>query len=89
MADRMTELQRHKCMSHIRLKDTMPEVVLRRELSRRGFRFRKNVRSLPGMPDMVLSKYRTCIFVNGCFWHGYKECRYYKKSFPDAGIRLI
>ena len=87
MADIMTESQWHKCMSHIRLKDTMPEVVLRRELSRQGFRFRKNVRSLPGMPDIVVPKYRTCIFVNGCFWHGHTGCRYYKKSFSDAEIR--
>ena len=78
----MTESQRHKCMSHIRSKDTMPEVVLRRELHRRGFRFRKNVRSLPGTPDIVLPKYRTCIFVNGCFWHGHKGCRYY--SIPKT-----
>lgn len=77
MADRMTESQRHKCMSHIRSKDTMPEVVLRRELFKRGFRFRKNVRSLPGTPDIVLPKYRTCIFINGCFWHGHGGCRYY------------
>lgn len=77
MADRMTESQRHKCMSHIRSKDTMPEVVLRRELFKRGFRFRKNVRSLPGTPDIVLPKYRTCIFVNGCFWHGHRGCRHY------------
>lgn len=73
----MTESQRHDCMSHIRSKDTVPEVVLRRELFRRGFRFRKNVRSLPGTPDIVLSKFRTCIFVNGCFWHGHRGCRYY------------
>lgn len=77
MADKMTESQRHDCMSHIRSKDTVPEVVLRMELFRRGFRFRKNVRSLPGTPDIVLPKFRTCIFVNGCFWHGHRGCRYY------------
>lgn len=84
MADRMTELQRHECMSHIRSKDTIPEVVLRRELFRRNFRFRKNVRLLPGTPDVVLPKYRTCIFVNGCFWHGHKGCRYY--TVPKTNI---
>ena len=77
MADMMTESQRHECMSHIRSRDTVPEVVLRRELFRRGFRFRKNVRSLPGTLDIVLPKYRTCIFVNGCFWHGHIGYRYY------------
>lgn len=84
MADRITESQRHECMSHIRSKDTMPEVVLRRELFRRGFRFRKNVRSLLGTPDIVLPKYRTCIFVNGCFWHGHKGCRYYTAPKTNA-----
>lgn len=71
-------------MSHIRSKDTMPEIVLRRELFRRGFRFRKNVRQLPGTPDIVLPKYRTCIFVNGCFWHGHKGCRYY--TVPKTNV---
>lgn len=87
MADRITEPQRHECMSHIRSKDTVPEIMLRRELFRRGFRFRKNVRSLPGTPDIVLPKYRTCIFVNGCFWHGHKGCRYYTvpKTKPELG----
>lgn len=80
----MTESQRHKCMSHIRSKDTVPEVVLRRELFRRGFRFRKNVRSLPGTPDIVLPKYRTAIFVNGCFWHGHNGCRYYTVPKTNA-----
>ena len=71
-------------MSHIRSKDTVPEVILRRELFRRGFRFRKNVRSLPGTPDIVLPKYRTAIFVNGCFWHGHKGCRYY--TVPKTNV---
>ena len=83
-SDRMTEQQRHECMSHIRSKDTVPEIVLRRELFRRGFRFRKNVRSLPGTPDIVLPKYRTAIFVNGCFWHGHKGCRYY--TVPKTNV---
>lgn len=64
-------------MSHIRSRDTTPEIVLRKELFRLGFRFRKNVRSLPGTPDIVLPKYRTCIFINGCFWHGHRGCQYY------------
>ncbi len=77
MADTITEQQRHKCMSHIRSKDTVPEIMVRKELFRRGFRFRKNVRTLPGSPDIVLPKYRTVIFVNGCFWHGHEGCKYY------------
>mgnify|MGYP003390467636 FL=1 len=77
MSDKMTKQQRSRCMSHIRSKSTIPEIVLRKELFRRGFRFRKNVSSLPGTPDIVLPKYRTCIFVNGCFWHGHRGCRHY------------
>lgn len=77
MPDKLTPQQRHKCMSHIRSKDTGPEVRLRRELHRLGYRYRINVRALPGTPDIVLAKYRTCIFVNGCFWHGHKGCRKY------------
>ena len=74
MPDRMTPQQRHDCMSHIRSRNTKPEVLLRKELHRLGYRYRINVRKLPGTPDIVLAKYRTCIFVNGCFWHGHKGC---------------
>ncbi len=58
-------------MAAIRSKDTKPEMVVRRGLWRMGFRYRLNHRRLPGHPDLVLRKYRTCIFVNGCFWHGH------------------
>lgn len=71
MPDRMTPEQRHDCMASIHSEDTRPEQAVRRELWRRGYRFRKCVRTLPGTPDIVLPKYRTCIFVNGCFWHGH------------------
>lgn len=74
MPDRMTPEQRHDCMASIHSEDTRPEQAVRRELWHRGYRFRKCVRSLPGTPDIVLPKYRTCIFVNGCFWHGHKGC---------------
>ena len=70
----MTPQQRHDCMSHIRSRNTKPEVLLRKELHRLGYRYRINVRMLPGTPDIVLAKYRTCIFVNGCFWHGHQGC---------------
>ena len=56
-------------MSHIRSKDTKPEVTVRKYLFSKGFRYRKNVKTLPGCPDIVLPKYKTVIFVNGCFWH--------------------
>ena len=70
----MTPEQRHDCMASIHSEDTRPEQAVRRELWHRGYRFRKYVRTLPGTPDIVLPKYRTCIFVNGCFWHGHKGC---------------
>lgn len=74
MPDRMTPEQRHDCMASIHSEDTRPEQAVRRELWHRGYRFRKCVRTLPGTPDIFLPKYRTCIFVNGCFWHGHKGC---------------
>ncbi len=63
-------------MSRIKGKDTTPEVIVRRYLFSKGMRFRKNDKRLPGHPDIVLPKYHTVIFVNGCFWHGHEGCRY-------------
>ena len=64
-------------MAAIHGKDTKPEMVVRRWLWGHGFRYRLNHPRLPGKPDIVMRKYRTCIFVNGCFWHGHEGCRYY------------
>lgn len=64
-------------MSMIKSKNTKPEQIVRKYLFSLGFRYRKNVRVLPGSPDIVLPKYKTVIFVNGCFWHGHKGCRYF------------
>ena len=69
--DRLTTQQRHQNMAAIRSKDTKPEMIVRCGLWKRGFRYRLNYKRLPGHPDLVLRKYRTCIFVNGCFWHGH------------------
>ena len=69
MADNHTKEVRSRNMSHIRSKNTKPEEKVRKYLFSKGFRYRKNVRCLPGCPDIVLPKYRTVIFVNGCFWH--------------------
>ncbi len=77
MADRMTKEQRHKCMASIRSKNTSPELAVRRGLHKRGFRFRIHVKSLPGTPDIVLSRWKTIILVNGCFWHGHENCSKY------------
>ena len=70
--DKLSQQQRHNNMAAIRSKDTKPEMIVRRGLWKRGFRYRLNYKRLPGHPDLVLRKYRTCIFVNGCFWHGHK-----------------
>lgn len=64
-------------MSRIRSKDTKPEILVRKYLFKNGLRYRKNVANLPGKPDIVLPKYRTVIFVNGCFWHRHLECKYF------------
>ncbi len=69
--DKLSKQQRHNNMAAIRSKDTKPEMIVRRGLWARGFRYRLNHKRLPGHPDLVLRKYRTCIFVNGCFWHGH------------------
>lgn len=77
MSDKLTAEQRHRCMSSIHSKNTKPELIVRRYLFSKGFRYRVNVKSLPGSPDIVLRKYHTAIFVNGCFWHGHDGCKFY------------
>ena len=62
-------------MASIAGKETKPEILIRSVLFKQGFRFRKNVKALPGTPDIVLTKYKTVIFVHGCFWHGHKHCK--------------
>ena len=64
-------------MSCIKGKGTKPEEIVRKYLFSRGFRYRKNDKRLPGTPDIVLPKYKTVIFVNGCFWHGHEGCKYF------------
>ena len=77
MADVHSPEIRSYNMSRIRGKDTKPEELVRKYLFSKGLRYRKNVSSLPGKPDIVLPKYRTCIFVNGCFWHKHEGCKYF------------
>ncbi len=77
MADNHTPEQRRQNMSHIRSKNTKPEEAVRKYLFSKGLRYRKNVRSLPGCPDIVLKKYKTAVFVNGCFWH-HHDCDRFK-----------
>lgn len=75
--DRLNEAQRHRNMAAIHSKNTKPEILVRKFLFSRGFRYRLNHPHLPGKPDIVLRKYRTCIFINGCFWHGHDGCKYF------------
>ena len=72
--DTLTPQQRHYNMSRIKGSDTRPEKLVRSQLHRAGFRFRKNYRKLPGKPDIVLPKYHAVIFINGCFWHFHEKC---------------
>lgn len=76
MSDDLTQAQRHKNMSHIRSSSTAPELTVRKYLFSQGFRYRINDRRYPGHPDIVLPKYHTIIFVNGCFWHQHPGCKY-------------
>lgn len=78
MADVHTPRQRSYNMSRIRSTDTRPEMVVRRYLHALGYRYRLHVKTLPGKPDIVLPKYKTVIFVHGCFWHGHARCKYFK-----------
>ena len=76
MADNHSKEVRSINMSHIRSTNSKPEEIVRKYLFAEGFRYRKNVKKLPGCPDIVLPKYKTVIFVNGCFWHRHKGCKY-------------
>lgn len=78
-------------MSCIKGKNTKPEEIVRKTLFAKGFRYRKNDSRLPGTPDIVLPKYKTVIFVNGCFWHGHKGCKYYvvPKSNTEFWVNKI
>ena len=80
MTDRLTPQQRHYVMSRIHGKGTKPELLVRQWLWRHGYRYRLNVKSVPGKPDIVMRKYRTAIFVNGCFWHGH---------FVELGVESV
>ncbi|MCH8540848.1 MAG: DNA mismatch endonuclease Vsr [Opitutales bacterium] len=81
MADIVSEAQRSYNMSRIRSKDTKPEILVRSMLHRLGYRFTVNGpknKKLPGKPDIVLPKYKTVIFVHGCFWHGHDGCKHFR-----------
>lgn len=82
MADIHSKETRSYNMSSIRSKDTKPEILVRKFLHKNGFRYRLHVKNLPGKPDTVLPKYKTIIFIHGCFWHGHDGCK--KASLPKT-----
>lgn len=86
MADIVTPEVRSRMMSRIRGRNTRPEVVLRKALHRRGFRFRLNAKKLPGSPDIVLPRWKTVLFVHGCYWHRHPECR--KATTPSSNVEF-
>lgn len=86
MTDIKTRKERSRNMAAIKGKDTKPEMIVRKYLFSRGLRFRVQVRKLPGTPDIVLPKYKTVIFVNGCFWHGHEGCKYFR--LPNSNVEF-
>jgi DNA mismatch endonuclease (patch repair protein) len=78
MADVHDTKTRSYNMSKIKGKDTKPEMIVRKFLHSQGFRYKLHDKRLPGKPDLVLPKYNTVIFIQGCFWHGHQDCKYYK-----------
>ena len=85
MSDIYTKQKRSEIMSHVSGKETKPEVLVRKYLFSQGFRFRKNVKGLPGKPDIVLSKYKIVIFIHGCFWHGH-TCK--RGKLPTTNVEF-
>lgn len=84
MTDVMTPEERSRIMAAIKGKDTKPEMIVRKYLFSRGLRYRVNNRKLPGSPDIVLKKYKTVVFVDGCFWHGHENCKYFR--LPKSNV---
>lgn len=82
---KLSRTTRSKIMSSIHSSNTKPELIVRKYLWKLGFRYRINLKRLPGHPDIVLRKYRTCIFVNGCFWHGH-HCSEFRE--PKSNIKF-
>ncbi len=84
MVDHVSRLRRSRMMAAVRGKDTSPEILVRKAAHRLGLRFRLHARKLPGRPDLVFPKWRTVLFVNGCFWHGHPECA--RAALPKSRV---
>ncbi|MGI6816320.1 MULTISPECIES: very short patch repair endonuclease [Bacteroidales] len=82
--DTVSKKKRSEIMSHITGKETKPEIIVRKYLFAQGLRYRKNVKQLPGTPDIVIHKYKATIFVNGCFWHGHENCKF--SRLPSTNV---
>ena len=80
--------QRSRNMSAIKSKNTKPEIKVRKVLHSMGYRFRLHSKDLPGSPDIVLPKYKTVIFVHGCFWHRHENCKYASTPSPSDGVPI-
>ena len=86
MADVFTRKKRSEVMSRIKGQDTKLEIKIRSRLFKDGFRFRKNDKRYPGKPDVILPKYKTAIFINGCFWHGHKDKNCKLARIPKSNV---
>lgn len=86
MTDTLTPEQRHDRMASVKGKNTKPEMIVRRYLHSLGFRYGLHNKSLPGSPDMVLRKYKTVIFIHGCFWHGHEGCPLFR--IPKSNVEF-
>ena len=84
--DRFTRKKRSLIMSHVKSRDTKPEILVRRLLHKMGYRFRIYVRTLPGNPDIVLPRHKKIFFVHGCFWHGHKGCKRAQRPASNAAF---
>ncbi len=84
MADKFTPQKRSAIMAQVKNRNTAPELIVRRLLHRKGYRFRLQYKGLPGKPDIVLPKHKAVIFVHGCFWHGHPDCP--RAARPQSNI---
>ena len=82
--DTLTKQQRARCMSRIRSKGTRPEIIVRKVLTKLGWRYRLHIAKLQGRPDIVIPKNKTALFINGCFWHQHKGCK--RQSIPKTNV---
>ena len=83
--DKLTKEKRSQNMAQIRSKDTEPEIKVRKTLAELGWKYRLHSRNLPGQPDVIISKIKTAIFINGCFWHQHKGCK--RCTVPKSNIK--